>query len=177
MKLSRRNLVIGALAVSTVTGASSAARGQKASASLVAYLTRSGNTRVIAGQISRDLGATCLRSELGPGDRIETRRMIVPEPLHDHGLAHPAVTINGDGGHSRAAWVVEEAAQAVEGLLAARIEHPSPRSDRPHAVLVILCQKRCASVLRWESSSLIPGQSVSSIKGTGLLESTPNRAP
>lgn len=46
---------MGALAIST--GASSGARGQSASETLVAYLTRSGNTRVIAGQISRDLGA------------------------------------------------------------------------------------------------------------------------
>ena len=57
MKLSRRNLVISALSLSALAGASSGARGQNASATLVAYLTRSGNTRVIAGQISRDLGA------------------------------------------------------------------------------------------------------------------------
>lgn len=48
---------MGALAVSAVAGASSGTRGQNASETLVAYLTRSGNTRVIAGQISRDLGA------------------------------------------------------------------------------------------------------------------------
>lgn len=57
MQLSRRNLVMGALAIGAAAGASSGARSQSGSATLVAYLTRSGNTRVIAGQISRDLGA------------------------------------------------------------------------------------------------------------------------
>ena len=56
MKLSRRDLVMGALAISAAASASSSARGQNGSETLVAYLTRSGNTRVIAGQISRDLG-------------------------------------------------------------------------------------------------------------------------
>mgnify|MGYP002403508739 CR=1 FL=1 len=57
MNLSRRNLVMGALAISAAAGASSGARAQSGSEILVAYLTRSGNTRVIAGQIRRDLGA------------------------------------------------------------------------------------------------------------------------
>ncbi len=34
---------------------------------------------------------------------VEARRMIVPEPLHDHGLSHAAVTIDSDGGHPGAA--------------------------------------------------------------------------
>ncbi len=87
MKLSRRNLVMGALAISAATGAPPGVRGQNASETLVAFLTRSGNTRVIAGQISRDLGAALFEiraSQPYPADYEEMVAQAERERVEDY---------------------------------------------------------------------------------------------
>lgn len=70
--ISRRQALTGALMISTLTNLSLGAASSRADAAsgdssvLVAYFTRTGNTRVIAGQIRRALGADVF--EIAPRD-------------------------------------------------------------------------------------------------------------
>src|SRR5690606_22755866 len=60
--------------------------------------------------------------------------------------AHTTVAINCDRRHARAARMIEEPAQTIEGLLGSWIEDPSTRSYRPNAPLITFGEKRrCAS--------------------------------
>ena len=57
---------------------------------------------------------------------IEARRVLVPETLHDHGLAHTAVAVDRDGRHARASRMVEGVRLSrSSALLGARVEKPS----------------------------------------------------
>jgi hypothetical protein len=67
--------------------------------------------------------------------------VLVPEALHEHRLAHAAVAIDRDRRHSSSSRNVEKPAQSVEGLLGARVEHPSARSNGANATLVIFAKQ------------------------------------
>ena len=59
--------------------------------------------------------------------------MLIAEALHDHGLAHPAVTIDRDRRHAGASRMIKERLEPIKGLLRAGVENPTAGPDGANA--------------------------------------------
>src|SRR5271165_2067082 len=109
---------------------------------------------------------------------IEAGRIVVTESFHDHGLARAAVAVYGNRGHACSPGVVNQATEVVERLFRARIEDPAAGFDRSNSLFRwALTEGPPLRASDGQSHCSRGAQSVSSTKGTGLLESTPRSEP
>jgi hypothetical protein len=92
-------------------------------------------------------------------------------------LPHAAIAVDRDRRHSCSSWMIEELAQSIKSLFGSWVKYPSTRSDDPDAPLFTFGEKRGCAGCQVEAFIVHFVESVSSTKGTGLLESTPRSEP